>query len=90
MPGPPNLEFDSNDTSEIRAIKDVIKYGNHTPECPRENEVPVPEGIQHECCTCGWCLASESAEITLMFFQLEQPKGWDILTESEANDQSTG
>lgn len=61
----PDLTIRSEDDERVRAVKQLLIYGNHKKDCDRSSE-EAPEGVQHVCCSCGWCQVADWASLILL------------------------
>ena len=59
------LTIQPEDTNRLRALKDLLNYGNHKEGCDKSNEAG-PKGDQHLCCSCGWCQVADWAHLQIM------------------------
>lgn len=77
----PELQITPADNDEIRAVKQLLLYGAHRPDCDLACDKPSiscpatahPDGLrcegcdsfQHECCSCEWCEVEDWAWLEL-------------------------
>lgn len=60
-----DLTIRREDNERTRILKTLLTYGTHKEGCDRSNE-SGPPGVQHLCCSCGWCQEADWAEMLLL------------------------
>ena len=63
--------FKPEDSQEVRRAKELLHYGGHKEGCDKSSD-EATEGTQHMCCSCGWCLVADGAEMDLLIHKVTE------------------